>query len=64
MNQPIAAPLTPLRPIPRATYRLQLHRDFGFREATAALPYLAALGHQPRLLLALPARDAGQHARL
>ena len=47
MNQPtvpIAAPLSPLRPIPRATYRLQLHRDFGFREATRALPYLAALG--------------------
>ncbi len=44
MNQPIAAPLTPLRPIPRATYRLQLHHDFGFREATRALPYLAALG--------------------
>ena len=47
MNQPtvpIAAPLSPLRPIPRATYRVQLHRDFGFREATRALPYLAALG--------------------
>ena len=47
MNQPtvpIAGPLSPLRPIPRATYRLQLHRHFGFREATRALPYLAALG--------------------
>ncbi len=30
--------------IPRATYRLQLHRDFGFRQAAAAVPYLAALG--------------------
>lgn len=30
--------------IPRATYRLQLHRDFGFVEATALLPYLAELG--------------------
>ncbi len=30
--------------IPRATYRLQLHRDFGFGDATALVPYLAALG--------------------
>ncbi len=30
--------------IPRATYRLQLHRDFTFADATAQLPYLAALG--------------------
>jgi (1->4)-alpha-D-glucan 1-alpha-D-glucosylmutase len=30
--------------IPRATYRLQLHREFGFRRAAQALPYLAALG--------------------
>jgi len=30
--------------IPRATYRLQLHRDFGFTKATALVPYLAALG--------------------
>jgi (1->4)-alpha-D-glucan 1-alpha-D-glucosylmutase len=29
---------------PRASYRLQLHAGFGFREATAAVPYLAALG--------------------
>ncbi len=29
---------------PRATYRLQLHEGFGFREAQAILPYLAALG--------------------
>jgi len=33
-----------LRSLPRATYRLQLHHEFGFREATLALPYLAALG--------------------
>ncbi len=32
------------RSIPRATYRLQLHRGFGFRDAARALPYLAALG--------------------
>ncbi len=30
--------------VPRATYRLQLHRDFGFRQAAGAVPYLAALG--------------------
>jgi (1->4)-alpha-D-glucan 1-alpha-D-glucosylmutase len=30
--------------IPRATYRLQLHRDFGFAHATALVPYLAELG--------------------
>ena len=30
--------------IPRATYRLQLHRDFNFAQATALIPYLAALG--------------------
>jgi len=30
--------------IPRATYRLQLHRDFTFAHATALVPYLAALG--------------------
>jgi len=31
-------------PIPRATYRLQLHGKFTFRDATALIPYLAALG--------------------
>ena len=30
--------------IPRATYRLQLHGDFTFRDATALVPYLADLG--------------------
>jgi (1->4)-alpha-D-glucan 1-alpha-D-glucosylmutase len=30
--------------IPRATYRLQLHRGFGFRDAAALVPYLADLG--------------------
>ena len=30
--------------IPRATYRLQLHRDFGFADAAALVPYLAELG--------------------
>src|SRR5579863_5392371 len=31
-------------PIPRATYRLQLNRDFTFAQATAIVPYLATLG--------------------
>jgi (1->4)-alpha-D-glucan 1-alpha-D-glucosylmutase len=30
--------------IPRATYRLQLHKDFSFDDASAALPYLHRLG--------------------
>jgi (1->4)-alpha-D-glucan 1-alpha-D-glucosylmutase len=30
--------------IPRATYRLQLHRDFTFAHATELVPYLARLG--------------------
>ena len=30
--------------IPRATYRLQLHADFGFLRAAEVVPYLAALG--------------------
>jgi (1->4)-alpha-D-glucan 1-alpha-D-glucosylmutase len=30
--------------IPRATYRLQLNRDFTFAQATAIVPYLAGLG--------------------
>ncbi len=30
--------------IPRATYRIQLHQHFGFDDATALVPYLAALG--------------------
>ena len=29
---------------PRATYRLQLHPRFGFRDAAALAPYLAGLG--------------------
>jgi (1->4)-alpha-D-glucan 1-alpha-D-glucosylmutase len=30
--------------VPRATYRVQLHREFTFADATALVPYLAALG--------------------
>lgn len=32
------------KPIPRATYRLQFHKDFGFDQAAALAPYLARLG--------------------
>lgn len=32
------------RPVPRATYRLQLHAGFGFAAAAAIVPYLAELG--------------------
>lgn len=37
---------SPARPrrVPVATYRLQLHKDFRFTDATALVPYLAALG--------------------
>jgi (1->4)-alpha-D-glucan 1-alpha-D-glucosylmutase len=33
-----------LSPIPRATYRLQLNRDFTFVQAAKVVPYLSALG--------------------
>jgi (1->4)-alpha-D-glucan 1-alpha-D-glucosylmutase len=36
-GRPVDAP-------PRATYRLQLHREFTFADATRLVPYLAALG--------------------
>jgi (1->4)-alpha-D-glucan 1-alpha-D-glucosylmutase len=32
------------KPIPRATYRLQFNREFGFDQAAALAPYLAGLG--------------------
>jgi len=35
---------TEARPIPRATYRLQFHKGFGFRDAATLAPYLARLG--------------------
>jgi (1->4)-alpha-D-glucan 1-alpha-D-glucosylmutase len=34
----------PVATIPRATYRVQLHREFTFADATALVPYLADLG--------------------
>ena len=39
-----AAPRALQAIVPRATYRVQLHREFGFADATALVPYLAALG--------------------
>jgi (1->4)-alpha-D-glucan 1-alpha-D-glucosylmutase len=36
--------MKPRSPIPLATYRLQLNRDFTFAQATAIVPYLSALG--------------------
>lgn len=30
--------------IPRSTYRVQFHKDFGFDQATKLIPYLARLG--------------------
>ncbi|HEU4626197.1 MAG TPA: malto-oligosyltrehalose synthase [Steroidobacteraceae bacterium] len=43
MNE-AAAPSGRRAIIPRATYRLQLNGTFTFRDATALIPYLAALG--------------------
>jgi len=44
----LARALAPLRGlgvrVPRATYRLQLHKEFRFPDATALVPYLAELG--------------------
>ncbi len=36
--------LSPALPLPRATYRVQLHRDFTFDDAAAIVGYLANLG--------------------
>jgi len=36
--------MKPRSHIPRATYRLQLNRNFTFAQATAIIPYLSALG--------------------
>jgi (1->4)-alpha-D-glucan 1-alpha-D-glucosylmutase len=35
---------TPIPIVPRATYRLQFQKDFGFEDARRIVPYLAALG--------------------
>ena len=36
--------MTPPIEIPRATYRLQFHRDFTLKDAKPLVPYLHALG--------------------
>src|SRR5947208_2717276 len=41
---PPALPVLAGGRVPRATYRLQLHRGFTFRDAAAVAPYLAELG--------------------
>lgn len=59
-------------PIPRATYRLQFHKEFGFHDATALAPYLARLGishiYASPYLKARPGRphvyDIVDHAQL
>ncbi len=38
------SPSPPAVRIPRATYRVQLHAGFGFKDAAAIIPYLARLG--------------------
>lgn len=43
-SQPPARRAAAVTRIPRATYRLQLYRDFGFDAAAALVPYLDALG--------------------
>jgi len=44
LRSPVAAAQPPRARIPRATYRVQLSKQFTFRDATAIVPYLAALG--------------------
>src|SRR4029450_2714869 len=43
---PPCPPVPPVQgdDLPRATYRLQLHRGFGLRDAMGVVPQLAALG--------------------
>jgi malto-oligosyltrehalose synthase/4-alpha-glucanotransferase len=44
-QRPASRPRVPLKArIPRATYRLQLHAQFTFADATSIVPYLAQLG--------------------
>ena len=40
----MADPFAPPRARPTATYRLQLHADFGFADVESLVPYLAGLG--------------------
>jgi (1->4)-alpha-D-glucan 1-alpha-D-glucosylmutase len=49
------------RPVPRATYRLQFTKDFGFAAAAELAPYLAKLGISH--VYASPYRARGPAAR-
>jgi (1->4)-alpha-D-glucan 1-alpha-D-glucosylmutase len=52
----------PGRPVPISTYRLQLHRGFGFAEAAALAPYLSSLGVTHAYLSPILAANPGsQH---
>ena len=42
--KPTNMPEADSAPILRATYRLQFHKEFGFRDAAALAPYFARLG--------------------
>ncbi len=44
---------------PRATMRLQLHRDFTFADAAQLVPYIARSGHQPSLCSPILTARAG-----
>ena len=50
-------------PIPLATYRVQLHKDFDFTRAAAIVPYLARLGishlYASPILRAMPGSNHG-----
>ncbi len=59
-----ASPTRTTADVPRATYRVQLHADFRFSDATALVPYLAELGISHLYCLAAAAGPTGQHARL
>ena len=56
--------LNPPTMIPRATYRLQLHKGFGFDAMIAVRPLPGRARRQPCLLLALSQGTSGQPARL
>ncbi|QNP69508.1 malto-oligosyltrehalose synthase [Streptomyces roseirectus] len=64
--------MTPERPVPTATYRLQLQPSFTFADAARAVPYLARLGvshlHLSPVLEAVPGSahgyDVVDHARV
>src|SRR5204862_4501161 len=49
------------RAVPGATYRLQFHQGFTFRDATALVPYLARLGTSH--IYASPSMDARPGSR-